>query len=197
VLRNCQLNWEGSRAGCPGGPDALRVRRLDWLHPPDWLREGGGACAAEPGPASQFMWTPEDTAQLDDLAYVVAADCVYEDHLTDAMMRSAAALLRRSQRPRPALLVALERRVCFSLDDLDVRAPAYEHWRSMFAAADDAPGPGALAEGSPCGGPGGEGSLPLRGRRIELAAVPCHVRGYSRSDLLELWELTLPEADVP
>ena len=92
------------------GPARVLVRQLDWLEPPAWLLErpeyagrhsvssdptGGGAQPAKqqeqphqerPG-VDCFAWRPEDVAALQQLDYLLAADSVYDDVLTEAFMR--------------------------------------------------------------------------------------------------------------
>lgn len=93
------------------GPARVLVRQLDWLDPPDWLLEqpenagrhsgsseanGGGAHLPtkqqeRPQPdvagVDRFAWRPEDVAALQQLDYLLAADSVYDDVLTEAFMR--------------------------------------------------------------------------------------------------------------
>lgn len=185
VLTNCLAN-----ANCVRNP-AL-VRRLDWLDPPDWLVEGGGD-AASPGSASdQFEWTPADREAAAHAHILLAGDVVYENTLTEAFMRTAALFLAYCQRcrvprsgvgPAPLLLVALEKRPCFTLSALEVRAPAYEFWRTLFTPIEDVERrqPPALGLG-------------LVGRRVNLAALPQTVADYHRTENLELWELFLAPA---
>lgn len=114
---------------------------------------------------------------------------------------------RRHSGRSPRLLVALERRICFTLADLDVRAPAYDCWRRLFHAAGEetaaqaaggACGPGGSAAGRR-GGRAGERQaappppLPLVGRRIDVGGVPQRLHPYQRTAYLELWELQLQE----
>lgn len=90
-------------------PPTVPVRQLDWLEPPDWLLErpepadkgssrGSSGFDTQPpkqqgqpqqgGPAEdRFAWRPEDVAALQQLDYLLAADSVYDDVLTEAFMR--------------------------------------------------------------------------------------------------------------
>ncbi len=43
---------------------------------------------------------------------------------------------RRHSGRSPRLLVAMERRICFTMTDQAVRAPAYDYWRTLFEAID-------------------------------------------------------------
>ena len=156
------------------------------------------------------------------------------------MLRAAAALLRYASEarrsananasaqspsspwPAPRMMLAMEKRWCFTLRDLDSRAPAFDHFCSLVdlrgdpedgaseGPADDeddyfTPGSGdphnALALPSPSkinsqGNVDAVSSLPqgkiLRGRRICVSSIPKVLQGYDRGHDLELWELTLP-----
>ena len=55
-----------------------------------------------------------DTGPL--LQVFLAADCIYDNNLTEAFMRTAAQLLQGA--PRSSLLLALERRFNFTLRDM-------------------------------------------------------------------------------
>jgi predicted nicotinamide N-methyase len=169
------LELAAANAAAAGLADAVSVRRLDWAAPPAWLAAGGEPSGEPSG--DEFGWTAADLRELSTCALVVAADCIYDDCLTEAFMRVAAALLRRLARaraPRPRLVVALERRVVFALADLAVRAPAYDYWRTLFSEE----------------GAGRDlNSGVLVGRRLDAGAVPRRVLGHARGEGLELWEL--------
>ncbi len=112
-------------------------------------------------PAPQlFAWSDADVEAIRaGLQYIFAADCCYENHLTEGWMRLALLLLLMRRRgrggegvcgrgagspssphalgpglPHPKLLVAVERRPCFTLREMGVRAPAYDYWRGLFEA---------------------------------------------------------------
>lgn len=115
-------------------------------------RDGGmcslSHCASFEG---GFPWGASDIEDLWDLDLLLAADCIYDNDLTDCLMRAAAGLLRfasyaagRGPKGRPpTLLVSLEKRVAFTLRDLDVCAPAYDYWRTLFVDVTAAPCPSA------------------------------------------------------
>ncbi|KAK9843724.1 hypothetical protein WJX81_003761 [Elliptochloris bilobata] len=80
--------------------------------------------------ANQHLFPAEtaDLGELSEVSIVLAADVVYDDALTDAFLDCAAQLLRpKPGRAAPVLLLAIERRVCFTLEDLAPAAPAYNH----------------------------------------------------------------------
>ncbi|KAL4859497.1 Methyltransferase-like protein 22 [Chlorella vulgaris] len=163
--QNAAINQQGIAA-------TVHVRQLDWLDPPDWLiQEPGDRCqvlnledscgrAAQPpaspggSGASWCNWTEADLAVLRRLDVLLAADCVYDDRLTDAFMQTAVLLMRYAQhasgRP-PRLLVALERRIVFTLTEMEARAPAYEYWRSLFKEVQPPQAAGRAARGGAAG----------------------------------------------
>lgn len=90
----------------------MLVRQLNWLEPPDFLLGSSGddgsmerssgsggsgqRSATQEQQAEQqqgepsrgaFAWRPEDAAALQRLDYLLAADSVYDDVLTEAFMR--------------------------------------------------------------------------------------------------------------
>ena len=73
-----------------GGPGAVPVRQLDWMHP---------ECLAisSTETAGPFGWTSDDKAELQKLDVILAADTVYDDDLTDAMFNCAKQLLGGAQ----------------------------------------------------------------------------------------------------
>lgn len=184
-------------------------------------------------------------------------DVVYDETLTEAMLKAAAALMQyasTAQRAQPTscnyadlasshasgsttpadletvsasaasslrmprLYVALEKRWCFTLRDMDSRAPAFDHFLSLLHVHDvpegshSHPQPHGGAERSqphphPHPAPNAhfntqllphdrQGSCPggklLCGRRLNHDSIPQRLQGYERGPDLELWELWLP-----
>lgn len=81
-------------AAAPAAP--LLVRRLDWLSPPDFLllqspgknaSSSRGQQALSQQPQDSYDWRPEDIVALQRLDYLLAADCFYDNVLTEACMR--------------------------------------------------------------------------------------------------------------
>ncbi len=130
---------------------------------PQAQKETPGKSPLPPLGRDPFAWQPADVADLQSLRYILAADCIYDNDLTEALMRTTVHLMRFAQRQQqeqqqqqkeqkehqllgarspaaphtagphsPLLLVALEKRIAFTLHDLDVRAPSYDFWRTLF-----------------------------------------------------------------
>ena len=161
---------------------------------------------------------------------------VYEETLTEALICCAAALLRYpvearqaracgsppspSPHPPPRMILAVEKRWCFTLRDLDSRAPAFDHLISLIDIVDaderaeeavpggasrdkeedgdgwECWGRGRRAGVSSDAGQGGSDPPPkklLKGRRIDVATIPQRLVGYNRGPDLELWELCLAD----
>ena len=220
VLERCQANADANASRLGLGQQTVMVRQLDWLHPPPWLdapanpgstllrqqqeqqqqhpNEGHQQCQQQ---QQQFAWELGEIDQSAHLDYILAADCVYDDQLTRGLMETALRLMRRALRlsgRSPLLLVALEKRINFTLEHLEVRAPAYDYWRTLFTAVPEleiAAPAAELAAGQPSKPPA-RGVLPLVGRRVDDVQIPQQVLEYQRTEYLECWELTLaPDAD--
>ena len=121
VLHNCREN--ASQNGLAG---SAHVRRLDWLVP--WEPDAWAAA-----PADEFDWRAADVAALRQCRLVLAADCVYDDAATSALVARLADLLRWLPAGGVAL-VAIERRTNFCLDSMSARAPALDHFLSELEA---------------------------------------------------------------
>lgn len=120
VLSNCQKNVEHNNVR----QYQVTVRWLDWA---DIDEE-----SVHPVFRGKFGWKPGEFDELCRTVNVIlAADVVYDDELTSALMRTCLSVLVRAGKGTYVLL-ALEKRDCFTVKDMQVRAPAYEYWRSLF-----------------------------------------------------------------
>ena len=108
------------------------------------------------------------------------------------------------------VILAMEKRWCFTLRDMDSCAPAFDHFLGFLevAANREGGGSGTTVAGASVALPGGQaasatdadgtarqnGAQPpklLRGRRLDVDCIPQRLQGYDRGPDLELWELTL------
>jgi hypothetical protein len=76
------------------------------------------------------------------------------------------------------LYLTLEKRYNFSMDELDVVANGYKHFRSFFTVQDES---GALDDNS-C-------RPDFVGEQMDLAEVPQYIREYDRGKDLEMWKI--------
>lgn len=181
-----------------------------------------------------FEWTRRDVDELErNCELIFAADCVYDDALTDAFFEVLAKLLRRKRRRRdevsqpggdnstsceanaaaaaekntktmrqpPRAMCAMERSVNFGVKFEAPRAHAFERFLLHLGLK-----PGGGGEGGGGGGRAVDVRLaPLAevpaasrgvfaGRRVDLFEVPQRVM-YDRVSELELWEVTLSDAE--
>jgi predicted nicotinamide N-methyase len=115
ILRNAQRNARVNRLG-----DVVSVRSFDWRAP--WM----------PGtwpdsPPGAFDWRASDVDELRRATLVLAADVIYDDSATDALLERLVELLP-SLCADAAVLFTIERRVNFCVDSLSARSPALDHF---------------------------------------------------------------------
>jgi len=132
--RNAQLNshlFENEQrfSDADTSRDVTCVRKLDWFwefsnFPNSFLRQTG-----------PFSWTESDLQSLEEVDYIIAADVIYRDNLTDALFRFLEDFLdhlrERCQRTC-VIYLALEKRINFSLEELDEASPNYDYLRTKF-----------------------------------------------------------------
>jgi len=134
VLGNAQTNVQVNRLH-----GSMRVRCLDWSepwHPEKWhergcSKAGEGSSGSEAGEGcseGSFEWCAADRELLKECTLVLAADCVYDDALTDSLLDQLAQILEWLPAHQARALVAIERRVNFCVDSLSARAPAVDHF---------------------------------------------------------------------
>eukprot|EP00877_Chromochloris_zofingiensis_P003480 jgi/Chrzof1/13132/Cz07g21040.t1 len=107
---------------------------------------------------SSHHWRPSDLLQLQHATVLLAADVVYDESLTEAFMHTAWCIMQwvstrhgkqkqqtnqsAQTEPRalassdPVLYVALEKRFNFTLQHMDVRATAYDHFMTFIQHSD-------------------------------------------------------------
>ncbi|KAL1517244.1 hypothetical protein ABEB36_001033 [Hypothenemus hampei] len=72
---------------------------------------------------------------LPKVTTVIAADVVYDDHITEAFIKTVKELL--SMPPQRSLLVALEKRYVFTIKDCDTCAPCYDYFLEKLQSLND------------------------------------------------------------
>ncbi|KAL1515001.1 hypothetical protein AB1Y20_004072 [Prymnesium parvum] len=154
----------------------VRVRRLEWGEGERSYQRGAmyanlvGRGVSDTArwadePDGPFGWVDEDRRRLARCELVLAADCVYDDEATTALVQTIALLLPVLQADA-VCLVALERRVNFCLEGMAPRAPAAEHFERELKAQEH-----------------------LNARRVPPDSVPQRFE-YSRERNLDLWHVT-------
>ncbi|XP_065085563.1 methyltransferase-like protein 22 [Ochlerotatus camptorhynchus] len=76
-------------------------------------------------------YSDELKAQLQDVEYVIAADVIYDDDITEAFVVTLENLLLELPKLK-GVYIALEKRYVFTVEDMDSVAPSYEHFLRVF-----------------------------------------------------------------
>ncbi|KAL0441545.1 UNVERIFIED_CONTAM: Methyltransferase-like protein 22 [Sesamum radiatum] len=168
VLGNCVKNIH-LNAGIFHQKASVYVRELDWNHqwPPSVI---------ENSPSGQsYGWSVSEVEELHKASLLLAADVIYSDDLTDAFFRVLEAIM--SNIPEKVLYLALEKRYNFTIDDLDVVANGYSHFRSY------------LKDGEEAADLETERSCSFTGQLINLEEIPQYVQEYDRGNDVEIWQI--------
>ncbi|XP_047968069.1 methyltransferase-like protein 22 isoform X1 [Salvia hispanica] len=169
VLENCAKNVN-LNAGNFHHEASIYVRELDWNHP--WPP----VVVVDPPSKQSFDWISSELEKLQSASLLLAADVIYSDDLTDAFFSCLEAIISSSS--EKVLFLALEKRYNFSIDDLDVVANGYSHFRSYLKVEEE--------EGDAL-----ENEFPQRfvGRPINLEEIPQYVHEYERGNDVEIWKI--------
>ncbi|KAI8820821.1 uncharacterized protein EV422DRAFT_506543 [Fimicolochytrium jonesii] len=183
VLRLCQRNMVKNHVD-----SVLRVRRLD-LRDEECPKLGSNVEAitsqevpqqSNGGSFVDFRWRPSEISDFQqNCTIILAADLIYDDAVTFAFLQRLPALLHpcptaESKHPKSKqLLLALEKRVVFSLRDQNVAAPA----RDYLLATLDAMNADREERGL---------SDVVRYEEIDVDAIPQWFE-YRRNEYLEMW----------
>ncbi|CAH9063167.1 unnamed protein product [Cuscuta epithymum] len=167
VLDNCARNVQNN-AGIVHPNAQIHVRELDWKGP--WPPKVAEYLQS----VKRNVWTQTEIEELKKASILLAADVIYSDDLTDAFFSILERLM--AENPEKVLYLALEKRYNFTLDDLDVVANGYSHFRSYLE------GESNELVSSPY-------SRCFLGKQINLKEIPKYVREYDRGDNVEIWEI--------
>jgi len=107
---------------------------------------------------------------LRGVSVIIVADVVYHNPLTDAFFAVVAKLLANP--PDKTLLVALEKRYVFTIEDMDTVAPCYEHFLRCLEAL--------VIKGAP--------GVKVEAKEIKEAEVPQYFH-YERNKHLVIWQI--------
>ncbi|WVZ79265.1 hypothetical protein U9M48_026867 [Paspalum notatum var. saurae] len=169
ILDNCLANVHMNSGTLKFDIAKVCVRELDWKM--SWPPPVG---THDPD-SSQYLWSASEIEEAEKATVLFTADVIYSDELTDLFFDTVNKLM--SSGAKKVLYLALEKRYNFSLDELDVVANGYAHFRSFFAAQDE--------HGDPIDSDGPS----LMGKQINLAEVPQYIREYDRGKDLEMWKI--------
>lgn len=105
--------------------DIARVRQLNWLH-------GIPKCDTNKSELqSPFSWQHQDVLELlDCVDTIVACDVIYDDQQTDALLTLIKDILALNSHNKmnTTVYITMEKRINFTLSDLEETAPAYNHF---------------------------------------------------------------------
>ncbi|KAH9365425.1 hypothetical protein HPB48_003215 [Haemaphysalis longicornis] len=153
VLHLCGRNLKQNEAfyeALDVKPAPAKVRCLDWTKGLPETQTATGS----------FGWSASERDEFLKAEVFLAADVVYDDGLTDCLFEL---LLKGVTRAEQVVFIALEKRVNFTLDDLDVVSPSHAHFTRWLER------------------------LHERGWQVgtlDLSSIPQHFCGYSRDSYL-------------
>ncbi|KAL6874082.1 hypothetical protein ACP4OV_014164 [Aristida adscensionis] len=171
ILDNCLANIRFNSSTLKFDEAKICVRELDWEA--SWPPPAGAYGPSDP--SFRYSWCASEIEQAEKATILFAADVIYSDDLTDLFFDAVKKLM--STGAKKVLYLALEKRYNFSLDDLDIVANGYAHFRSFLTVQDEC---------SPLDDTPNQGFV---GKQIDLAEVPKYIREYERGKDLELWEI--------
>ncbi|XP_010249761.1 PREDICTED: methyltransferase-like protein 22 isoform X3 [Nelumbo nucifera] len=172
ILDNCAINVHLNSRMFNNLTTSVYVRELDWKKSwPPTVRLNDFPFQDR----YRYFWTPSEVEEAEGASLLLAADVIYSDDLTDALFNTLEGLM--SQGCEKVLYLALEKRYNFSLNDLDVVANGYAHFRSYLREEGEY---GRLEDARlPC----------FVGKCIDLVEIPQYVREYDRGNDVELWQI--------
>ncbi|KAK1317229.1 hypothetical protein QJS10_CPA05g01359 [Acorus calamus] len=173
ILDNCVFNAHVNANVFKYQENSIRVRELDWRKawPPD-IRSTSDLQTSD---RYKYSWTSSDIKEAEESSIILAADVIYMDDLTDSLFNILEKLM--SCGSEKVLYLALEKRYNFSLNDLDVVANGYLHFKSYLKSEEECKT--LLERGTSC----------FVGKLIDLDEVPKFVTEYERGKDLEIWQI--------
>ncbi|XP_074585756.1 uncharacterized protein LOC141841482 [Curcuma longa] len=173
ILNNCDANIHANSSMLKCKDNTVRVRELDWTD--SWPPNVTNDSSSQPrSPNKRYLWSSEEIEEVESATVLLAADVIYGDELTDSFFSMVEKIMARGS--HKTLFLALEKRYNFSLDELDVVANGYSHFRTYFKSEDYGEGDGLQ--------PG------FVGEQMDLAEIPQYIREYDRGKDVELWKIT-------
>lgn len=172
ILDNCAANAQLNARLLNDHTTDVRVRELNWQEPwPPRVQ----TCTS-PSQRSRYSWTSSEIEEAEGATILLAADVIYSVELTDSFFAVLERLMSRGS--EKILYLALEKRYNFSLDDLEVVANGYAHFRSFLKDEEEHEKLG------------GEELPSFIGKQLDLGQIPQYIREYERGNNVELWMIT-------
>ncbi|XP_010906574.1 uncharacterized protein [Elaeis guineensis] len=173
VLDNCGANVQLNSGLLKFHEPSIHIRELDWKEgwPPNLQ-----TCDFSSQQRTRYSWASSEIEEAERATLLLAADVIYSDELTDSLFSILERLMSRGS--EKVLYLAMEKRYNFSLEELDVVANGYAHFRSFLNGDEEYEGhDDALL---PC----------FVGELIDLGQIPQYIREYERGKDLEIWKIT-------
>ena len=79
-----------------------------------------------------FNWSQQDISNLKRTNRIIAADCIYDEALTIAFLKTILSLCLISEEKEIRIFIAVEKRLNFTFEDLDVTSPCYNHFIKLL-----------------------------------------------------------------
>ncbi|XP_044038109.1 methyltransferase-like protein 22 isoform X2 [Siniperca chuatsi] len=161
LLSMCKRNVTLNRHMMEPAGGEVRVRQLDWLQH-DLCTDAD----------VKFSWTEEEVADMyNNTSFIIAADVCYDDDLTDGFFRTLYRLCSNFSHTC-TIFISIEKRMNFSLRDMDVSCEAYDHFSHCLSQLQH------LADGR------------YSFRVEQLPSNFAQFLLYERIEQLELWKVT-------
>ncbi|KAH9714446.1 putative methyltransferase family protein [Citrus sinensis] len=174
ILDNCAKNVQ-LNSGVFSHQGSVHVRDLNWMNPWPPIFSLGNSSASQ----ERYSWNSSELKEVQRASVLLAADVIYSDDLTDALFHTLKRLMPLGS--KKVLYLALEKRYNFSLNDLDVVANGYSHFRSYIM--EEGEHRRFERESFPA----------FVGKCIDLNEFPQYVREYDRGNDVELWQIKRSE----
>ncbi|XP_033119071.1 methyltransferase-like protein 22 [Anneissia japonica] len=128
ILETCQNNVERN---CVNEKKCKPiVRELDWFKQQHQGSEKTGDLEIA-GTSNRFYWKKHELSILSRLDFIIAADVIYDNTLTEAFFNKLFEVMCGSECLK-AVYIATEKRLNFTLEDLDVTCKEYDFFRACM-----------------------------------------------------------------
>ncbi|XP_026181411.1 methyltransferase-like protein 22 isoform X2 [Mastacembelus armatus] len=126
LLSMCKSNVMLNRHIMEPAGSEVKVRQLDWFQH-DLCTDAD----------VEFSWTEEEVADMhNNTGIIIAADVCYDDHLTDGFFRTLYQLCSNFTHTC-TIFISIEKRMNFTLRNMDVSCEAYDHFIHCLSQLQD------------------------------------------------------------